>query len=383
MKLAIIAGEPSGDLLGGDLVSNLKSKMTSPIELVGVGGPALEAQGLNSLFDYGELSIMGVTAVLKQLPRLLRRISQTSDALIAARPDVLVIIDSPDFTHRVAKRVKKALPGLKVVNYVCPSVWAWKEYRARVMLGYIDMVLAVLPFEPAVMRKLGGPETHYVGHRLASLPAVEESLQSNRTRWMDAQPACRNVLLLPGSRTTEITRLLPDFLATAKFLSERGDYRFILPVVARQRGRIEKMVADEKLSIEILTGEDSKWAAFATADAAIAASGTVLLELALSGVPVVSAYKTDWLIKLMMGRITTWSAALPNLIADYQVVPEFFNDIVRPGLLGRHVERLSIDSNERRSALAGFDIVRNRMQTERPAGEVAALHVMKLVNPEN
>ena len=381
MKLAIIAGEPSGDLLGGDLVSNLKAKMASPIELVGVGGPALEAQGLNSLFDYGELSIMGVTAVLKQLPRLLRRISQTSDALIAARPDILVIIDSPDFTHRVAKRVKKALPGLKIVNYVCPSVWAWKEYRARDMLGYIDMVLAVLPFEPAVMQRLGGPETHYVGHRLAGLPAVEKSLESNRARWSDAQPACRNILLLPGSRSTEITRLLPDFLATAKFLSERGDYRFTLPAVAHQRGRIEKMVADAKLPIAIVTGEDSKWTAFAAADAAIAASGTVLLELALSGVPVVSAYKTDWLIKLMMGRITTWSAALPNLIADYQVVPEFFNDIVRPGLLGRHVERLSIDSNERRSALAGFDIVRSRMQTEKPAGEVAAQHVMELVGP--
>lgn len=166
LKLAVVAGEVSGDLLGGDLVAALKRRYGGPVELIGVGGEALEAQGLRSLFDYSELSIMGFIQVIKRLPKLLARIRQTAEAIIAAKPDVLLIIDSPDFTHRVARRVRKALPGLPVVNYVCPSVWAWKEYRAREMLAYVDHVLAVLPFEPEAMQRLGGPATTYVGHRL-------------------------------------------------------------------------------------------------------------------------------------------------------------------------------------------------------------------------
>eukprot|EP01032_Pedospumella_encystans_P002151 gene2151-2520_t len=162
LKIAVIAGEVSGDLLGADLVAHLKTMCSGPVELVGVGGEALEAQGLKSLFDFSELSIMGITQVLSKLPRLIKLISWTADEILKAAPDVLLIVDSPDFTHRVAKKVRRKRPDLPVVNYVCPSVWAWKEYRAKAMLDYVDAVLAVLPFEPAVMRRLGGPETHFV-----------------------------------------------------------------------------------------------------------------------------------------------------------------------------------------------------------------------------
>src|SRR6478735_8196998 len=168
LTIGVIAGEVSGDLLGGDLIAALKAAHDGPVTLVGVGGDALESQGLVSLFDFSELSIMGLTQVLARLPNLIRRINQTAAAIIAAKPDVLIIIDSPDFTHRVAKKVRAALPDLPIVNYVCPSVWAWKEYRAKAMLPYVDHVLAVLPFEPEFMARLGGPPTTYVGHRLAT-----------------------------------------------------------------------------------------------------------------------------------------------------------------------------------------------------------------------
>ncbi len=159
-KLAVIAGEVSGDLLGADLVRALRAQSHSDVELVGVGGEALEAEGLRSLFDYSELSIMGFTQVLARLPKLIMRIRQTAKAIIAARPDALLIIDSPDFTHRVARKVRAALPDLPVINYVCPSVWAWKPERAPRMRGYVDHVLAVLPFEPEAMERLQGPPDH-------------------------------------------------------------------------------------------------------------------------------------------------------------------------------------------------------------------------------
>ncbi|MGX1257518.1 lipid A disaccharide synthetase [Sinorhizobium fredii] len=211
-RLAIIAGEVSGDLLGADLVRALRGRIDGAIELVGVGGDGLEAEGLVSLFDYSELSIMGFSQVLARLPKLLLRIRQTARAIVAARPDALIIIDSPDFTHRVARRVRAALPDLPIIDYVCPSVWAWKPERAPRMLGYVDHVLAVLPFEPEVMAKLGGPPTTYVGHRLASdanlLAVREHRRQRQQARQGDRTKAC---LLLPGSRASEISRLLPVF----------------------------------------------------------------------------------------------------------------------------------------------------------------------------
>jgi len=380
MKVAIIAGEVSGDLLGGDLVAALRQRLDRPLELVGVGGEALEAQGLRSLFDYSELSIMGISQVLARLPNLIRRIRQTTAAIIAARPDVLVIIDSPDFTHRVAKAVRKALPELPVVNYVCPSVWAWKPERAPRMRAYVDCVLAVLPFEPQAMIALNGPQTTYVGHRLASDPAlvaVREAITARRMAEAGAKTTC---LILPGSRSSEIKRLLPLFGETMKQLAARNPgMRFLLPTVPRQEQLVRAIVSDWALQPVITTGAEKKWEAFAQADAAIAASGTVILELALASIPAISAYKVDWLIKLMAHRITIWTAALPNLIADYPVVPEYV-EVVRPGNLARWVERLVADTSQRRAMLEGYDLVWERMKTTEPPGQKAAGVILELLS---
>lgn len=380
LKVAVIAGEVSGDLLGADLIAALKRLHAGPVELVGVGGDALEAQGLKSLFDFSELSIMGISQVLAKLPTLYRLIRRTTAALIAAKPDILIIIDSPDFTHRVAKRVRAVLPDLPVVNYVCPSVWAWKEYRARQMLGYVDQVLAILPFEPEVMRRLGGPPTTYVGHRLTAdvnLLAV----RNNRAARAASPDQRKTIMLLPGSRSTEISKLLPFFEDAANDLVARNaDVRFVMPTVARREALVRELVAKWKLQPEILIGSDAKWRAFGEADAALAASGTVILELALAGVPTVSTYKTDWIVSLMTSRIKTWTAAIPNLIADYAVVPEYFNDSVRGGALARWMERLSADTAQQRAMLESYNLVWQRMQTERPPGEKAAEIVLDLLD---
>jgi lipid-A-disaccharide synthase len=381
LKVGVIAGEVSGDLLGGDLIAALKKASGGPIELVGVGGEALEREGLRSLFDFSELSIMGISQVLKRLPLLLRRIRQTADAMIAARPDVLIIIDSPDFTHRVARRVRKALPNLPIVDYVCPSVWAWKEERAPAMRAYVDRVLALLPFEPAVMERLGGPETTYVGHRLVSDDDVRRVRAVRLERGAAGEGSgALTCLLLPGSRSTEISRLLPVFGEAAKELSARNPgIRFLLPTVPRQETLVRRLTADWPVQPQISTEASAKWQAFAEADAAIAASGTVILELAIARVPVLSTYKFDWLANIFLRKVKIWTAAIPNLIADYPVVPEFLNEMVRPGSLARWFERLATDTPERRSILTGYDLVLERMQTERPPGETGAAVILDLL----
>jgi lipid-A-disaccharide synthase len=383
LKVAVVAGEVSGDLLGGDLIAALKGKIDRPVELVGVGGDALEAQGLRSLFDYSELSIMGITQVLARLPNLIRRIGQTADAIIAAKPDVLIIIDSPDFTHRVAMKVRAALPQLPIVNYVCPSVWAWKEYRAKAMLPYVDRVLAVLPFEPEAMRRLGGPQTDFVGHRLTADPDILRVRQLRAARPLKNAGDPKTILLLPGSRGAEIKALLPIFgEVMQEFVRRNGPARFILPTVRRREALVREIVAGFTIKPEIVADQAGKWSAFAEADAAIAASGTVILELALATVPVVSAYKADWLITMMAKRIKIWSGALPNLIADRVVVPEYINEVVRPGALCRWVEQLSFDSGPRRAMLEGFDLAWNNLSVPVPPGEAAAAIVLDLVDKE-
>lgn len=376
LKLAVIAGEVSGDILGGDLVAALR-RSGREVELFGVGGDRLQREGLNSLFDFSELSVMGIADVLAKLPSLVGRIRQTAASIIASRPDALLIIDSPDFTHRVAKRVRKVLPNLPVIQYVCPSVWAWKEYRAQAMIGYVDLVLAVLPFEPAVIQRLGGPKTVYVGHRLSADADILRVRAARESREPGSVPT---ILLLPGSRSSEIKRL-GDVMgqAAAEIAARHPGARFLLPAVARQEQFIRQTISKWSVSPQCETGDAFKWDAFARADAAIAASGTVILELAMAGVPAVSIYRTDPIVKFLASRIKVWSAALPNLIADYPVIPEYINDLLRPAAPVRWVERLMTDTPQRAAMLAGYRDVWEKMSVARPSGELAAVAMLELL----
>lgn len=382
LHLAVVAGEPSGDILGADLVRELTRMTGQKPELTGVGGERLIEQGLVSLFDYSELSIIGFSAVIAQLPKLIRRIDQTAAAIIAARPDCLLIIDSPDFSHRVAKKVRKALPGLKIINYVCPTVWAWKPERAPAMRAYVDHVLSIFPFEAEIVESLGGPPLTYVGHRLLNdkrLIAARElqAARRNGTGSDTAQPLC---LILPGSRRGEIARLTDVFAAAAARLAELNpEMTFVLPAAPH----VEQAVRDKALGWDfdcrVVTGEAAKWEAFGKADVAIAASGTVLLELALAGVPHMSSYKLDPVARVLFNMVTSWTGALPNIIAGHVAVQEYYDHHVRAERLARLADQLSRDTLHRAAMLADFDLVRARMQTDEPASERAAGTLLQVI----
>jgi lipid-A-disaccharide synthase len=378
LRIGIVAGEESGDLLGADLVAALLRLTGRPVELVGVGGRHLGSAGLTPLFDGSEIALMGITAVLRDLPRLMRRIGQTAAAIAAAKPDCLITIDSPDFSLRVARRLRAAAPGVPIIHYVCPSVWAWRPGRAPAMRAYVDRVLCVLPFEPEALRRLGGPEGVYVGHRLATHPGVLAARAAQGARQAGGR---RHLLVLPGSRRSEVRRLIGPFGETLRLLGERGnDFDVTLPTVPHVAALVEEGVAGWPVRPRIVTGDDEKWQAFGQADAALAASGTVSLELALCGVPMLSCYRTDWMWSAMMRLITIWSASLPNLIADWPVVPEYYNEFLRPAYLSRLIEQLWADTPARAAQLDGLAQVASRLETAGPAGELAAEAVLSLID---
>ncbi|WP_157019813.1 lipid-A-disaccharide synthase [Mesorhizobium xinjiangense] len=377
LRVAIVAGEESGDLLGADLVDGLIEATGRPVELIGVGGAHLAAHGLDSLFDPGEIALMGVTQIVARLPQLMRRISSTAAAIARARPDCLITIDSPDFSLRVARKVKAACPDLPVIHYVCPSVWAWRPERARKMAAYVDRVLCILPFEAEALKRLDGPPGTYVGHRLAGRAELTAASQRQRNRLPRTAGDPLTLLLLPGSRRSEVRALIDPFRQSVAALERRGyTVRLVLPTVEHVRGLVEEATADWSIRPEIVTGVAEKYAAFGAADVALAASGTVSLELALARVPTVLCYKADFLGRLLYRMITVWSAALPNLIADRPVVPEFFDQFVRPEMIARHIEQLARDSHMRAAQLEGFDVVRSTMETDRPSGVIAAEAVL-------
>ena len=381
LRIAIVAGEESGDLLGADLIRELEKQAGRKVELVGVGGRHLEGLGLESLFSSGEIALMGVSAILRDLPRLIRRIGQTAAAIIAAKPDCLITIDSPDFSLRVAKKVRSGDASIPIVHYVCPSVWAWRQGRAAAMRPYVDRILCILPFEVGELERLGGPSGTYVGHRLTQDAGVRlAAAGQDQPRDMSAGNT-RTLLLLPGSRRGEVSRLLEPFGETVNELRARGHkLRLVLPTVPHVAPTIAKSTQNWDQKPEIVTEPDAKWQAFAEADAALIASGTVSLELALSGVPMISCYKLDPVIRPVAPLLLKiWSASLPNLIADRAIVPEFYDRFVRPELLARQVEALLIDGGMRDWQKTGFAEVRRRMATDRPAGAIGAEAVLNMI----
>jgi len=377
LKIAIVAGEESGDLLGADIVRALERATGRKVQLVGIGGRHLEQLGLTPLFDGGEIALMGFSAVLRDLPRLMRRISQTAAMIAAERPDCLVTIDSPDFSLRVAKKVRATAPAIPIVHYVCPSVWAWRPGRAVAMKPYVDHILCILPFEVKALARLGGPPGTYVGHRLTQDPGVLGAAKAQSQPRDLADDRVKTVLVLPGSRRGEVSRLVVPFGETVSVLRARGHrLRLLLPTVPHVADLVRTSVARWDEKPEVILDAERKWQAFGKADAALIASGTVSLELALSGVPMISCYKFDPIMLMVQRLITVWSAALPNLIADRPVVPESYNQYVRPHYLARQLEALFADTAYRAWQKDGFAEVSRRMATERPSGEIAAEVVM-------
>jgi lipid-A-disaccharide synthase len=352
LTIALVATEASGDRLGGALMQAIASRVPGA-RFVGVGGPDMAAHGLVSLFPIDELAIIGFVAILSRLPSIFRHIREAADAVIAAQPDVLVIIDSPEFTHRVARRVRAASPDIPIIDYVSPSVWAWRPGRARAMRAYIDHVLALLPFEPAAHAKLGGPPCDFVGHPLASdVERLRPSAREAERR--AASPPL--VLVLPGSRTGEIRRHLSLFGEATALLTQRcGPIEAVLPTTPHLEERVRAATADWPIPPRVVVEAENKWAAFRQARAALAASGTVTLELALAGVPTVVAYRVP-LIEEVVGRllIKVPSIVLDNLVLGENVMPELLQRQVAPEPLVAALAPLLADTPERRRQLDAF-----------------------------
>lgn len=350
--IAVVATEASGDRLGAGLLAALRARVPGA-RFVGLGGPEMAGQGLKSLFPIDELAIIGITAIVSRLPELLGKIKAAADAIVAETPDVLVIIDSPEFTHRVAKRVRKAMPGLPVVDYVSPSVWAWRPGRARAMTAYVDHVLALLPFEPAAHQRLGGPACTYVGHPLAAETALLRPGPAEAER-REAKPPV--VLVLPGSRRGELLRHTAVFGEALAALVERaGLVEAVLPTPAHHLARVREATAGWAVQPRIVATPEEKWAAFRQARAALAASGTVTLELAVAGVPTVVAYKLS-VIEEMIGRlmIKVPSIVLANLVLGDNVMPELIQRAATPDALAAALAPLLGDTPERRRQTDAF-----------------------------
>jgi len=329
LKIFLIAGEPSGDRLGAALMKSLQG--LTPVSVSGVGGSAMEGEGLKSLFPLADIAVMGFVSVVARLPLLLKRIAETAEAVITQRPDVLVLIDSPDFTHRVARAVRKQRPDLLIVDYVSPTVWAWRPQRAKRMRAYIDHVMALLPFEPEAYRRLDGPACTYVGH-----PLIEhlESLTAGPAEAAAREISPPLVLLLPGSRRSEIRHLLMDFRAALTLLREQfGPIRVVLPTVPHVQKLVEEGVSGWDLKPEVVLGEAAKYAAFRQARCALAASGTVTLELALAGVPQCVGYKVAWAESFLRFLVKVPSIVLPNLVIGRNAIPEFLQERCTPQTL--------------------------------------------------
>lgn len=380
LKIAIVAGEESGDLLGADLVRALRNATGREVQLVGVGGRHLAELGLQSAFDAGDIALIGMSAIIRDLPRLVRRISQVASLVAREKPDCLVTIDSPDFSLRVARKVRASAPAIPIVHYVCPSVWAWRPGRAPAMRPYIDRILCLLPFEAKELERLGGPPGTFVGHRLTQDPSVLQAAAKQAEPRDFSTGRTKTLLILPGSRRGEVRRLIEPFGETVSILGRRGHkVRLLLPTVPHVSDLVRSSTANWNERPEIVTDPQGKWRAFGAADAALIASGTVSLELALSGVPMISCYRFDPVMRMAQGLVRVWSGVLPNLIADRPVVPETYNSYVRPMSLARYVEGLWSDTHLRRWQTDGFAEVRRRMTTSRAAGEIAAAAVIEVV----
>ena len=323
--IMIVAGETSGDALGGDLMVALKAQ-AGEIMITGVGGPKMIAQGLASIFPMSEIAVMGLKEILPRLPQLFRLVDQTVEHALATSPDALVLVDSHEFNHRVAKRVNAARPDIPILCYVAPHVWAWRQGRAKKMKKYFDAVMAFLPFEPDVFAANDGPPCHFVGHPIIDRITALEPLPTFGKKH-GIRDTHKPLVILPGSRLSEIKTLVPVFGDVLRRLDRHIEgIRPIIPLVPHMADMVREMTADWPGNPIYVEDEAEKLAAFHEARAALAASGTATMELALAGLPTTVAYKMGLMGDILVRTMPVPSVVLVNLILDAPAMPEFLQD---------------------------------------------------------
>lgn len=361
MKFFLIAGEPSGELLGAALMAGLR-QLVPDVEFVGIGGPAMQAEGLDSLFPMDELSLMGIWEVLPKYCHLKRRIAQTAQAVLAETPDALITIDSPDFCLRVARAVRAERPDLRTIHYVAPSVWAWRPGRAAKMAQVIDHVLAILPFEPPLMQA-AGMSCDFVGHPIATAEVAGPDQAALFRETHGIGPEDPVVLCLPGSRRSEVARLATRFDEALMRLRDRvPEVRVVLPTVPGVSHMVHEMTRRWPTAPVVVDEVQEKRAAFAAADLALAASGTVSLELAANRVPMVIGYDMAPLSRWIVGMLLrTDTVTLVNLVSDTRAVPEFLGKACQPGPLAGALQAALESSATRKAQLEAMDLTMDRL----------------------
>ncbi len=373
IKVYLIAGEPSGDLLGSRLMRALRQK--NAVEFCGIGGDTMQQEGLQSLFDISELAVMGLAEVIPSIPNVLRRIKQTVADIVKQKPDVVVTIDSWSFCSRIHKKLRKLNTGIKQIHYVAPQVWAWKKRRAKTMYQYVDELLTLLPNEPQYFTPYH-LKTTFVGHPVIESAALKADGAEFRRRHNIADNK-QIISILPGSRHNEVSRLLPDFLAAAqKLYAKHPDMFFVLPTVTTVAQRVQNMVKGCDLPLLVVTSENERYGAFQASSAAIAASGTVALELAMCRIPHIIAYKISPLTYyLAKSLVKIKYVNLTNIMLDRPVIPELLQHDCTPQNIADHIDELLAHAQVYQKQMQGFDDIKQYLSNgnDTPSNQAAAV----------
>ena len=357
LVIYIIAGEPSGDMLGAALMAALHRQTQGRVRFAGIGGEAMQAQGLDSLFPMAELSIMGLAEVLPRIPKILKRASQTLDHIGRENPAAIITIDSWGFCGRIQKQAKIRFPKIKRIHYVAPMVWVWKSGRTKTLAKVLDLLMTLLPFEPPWFEK-EGLKTVCVGHSLVESAAGQGDAVAFRQRHAIAADATI-LTVLPGSRLTETSRLLPIFERTVRALALRiANLHVVIPTVTGVAEHVDRAVSHWPVPVTVTLGAQDKYDGFAAARVALAASGTVSLELAMARLPMVVAYRVSPLTAFIATRflgLKVRFASLLNILSDRLVIPEFLQNACTAENLTEALVELFQDGPQRQTQLQGLD----------------------------
>lgn len=374
----IIAGEPSGDNLAGRLIAALREMTGGRIQIAGIGGPQSEAQGLKSLFPMRELALIGIAEVVPHLPRLLRRMNETATTIREMKPDIVVTVDAPSFTLRVADKLRGS--GIPIVHYVAPQAWAWRAGRAKTLGKRVNHLMALLPFEVPFFAEHGLP-TSYVGH-----PAIESALAGDGKAFRKTHgiaDAATVLCVVPGSRNSEVRRMLPVFAEAVSLLAERyPDLQIVIPVAPNVAEQVEEQTKDWPLPVLHVKNPAERFDAFAASDVAMAKSGTVTLELGLARVPMAVAYRVSALTVFIVRRmpIAVKYASLVNLLTDREVVPELIQEDCTPAAVAEKVGTLLGSPEARAAQQEGFaEVLHVLGDADPPPSKRAAKVVLDLI----
>lgn len=384
LKIYLVAGEPSGDALGARLMRAMKKKTLGKVEFFGLGGDMMESEGLQPLFDISDLAIMGLAEIIPSIPKVLKRIKQTVDDIVRVNPDVIITIDSWSFASRVQKAVRKKNLGIPQVHYVAPQVWAWKKKRAKTMYKYVDHLLTLLPQEP----KYFTPHhlaTTFVGHPVIESNVTKGDAKEFRSKYKISDEK-RIIAILPGSRHTEVSRLLPVFLETAKQLRTIDqNFYFVIPTVKTVAKKVKELALASDLPILVVETEADRHNAFVASEAAIAASGTVALELAIANIPHIIGYKVSPLSAMLVRRfLHIQFVNLSNILLGREIIPELLQERCISANIKSYMTNILDKGEWYQKQMEGFQKVREVLgMGEQTPSENASDVILKIVAEKN